>query len=137
MSELDPMPRSAVSRVEIFVMDDDVAMREALSVALQEEGYDVVCFADGAALLSSARARTPACIFIEVRIPGKSGLEILRKLRAEGYPAPIFVMSGQGDIPTAVDAIRSGALDFIEKPPCSGAMTLRKYPRSIFPDGNR
>jgi FixJ family two-component response regulator len=125
MPELDLMPRGAVSRDEIFIMDDDVAMREALSVALQEEGYDVICFADGAALLSSAKARIPVCIFIEVRIPGKTGLEILRKLRAEDYPAPIFVMSGQGDIPTAVDAIRSGALDFIEKPPCRGAMIAR------------
>ena len=97
-------------------MDEDVAMRENLSLALQEEGFDVVCFADGAALLSQARVRTPACMFIEVRNPDQSGLDILRKLRAEDYPAPIFIMSGQADIPMAVDAIRNGALDFIEKP---------------------
>jgi FixJ family two-component response regulator len=107
---------NGASRGEIFVLDDDAALRETLSLALQEEGYDVICFADGAALLSLARNRVPACIFIEVRLPGKSGLDILKKLRAEDYPSPIFIISGQGDIPMAVDAIRNGALDFIEKP---------------------
>jgi FixJ family two-component response regulator len=119
------MSQNTASRGEIFVMDDDAETREILSVALQEEGYEVICFADGAALLSLARTRIPACIFLEVRIPGKSGLDILRKLRADNYPAPVFIISGQGDIPMAVDAIRNGAFDFIEKPPCSSAMTAR------------
>jgi FixJ family two-component response regulator len=119
------MPPNPASRGEIFVVDDDAAMRETLSVALQEEGYEVICFADGAALLSLARTRTPACIFLEVRNPGQSGLELLKKLRAEDYPAPVFIISGQGDIPTAVEAIRNGALDFIEKPSCSGEMIAR------------
>jgi FixJ family two-component response regulator len=108
--------RERASRGEIFVMDEDVAMRESLSIALQEEGYDVVCFADGAALLALARERTPVCMFIEVRNPDQAGLDILKKLRAEDYPAPIFIISGHGDIPMAVSAIRHGALDFIEKP---------------------
>ena len=119
------MPQHANSRREIFVMDDDAEMRERLSVALQEDGYDVICFADGAALLSAAKTRTPTCIFLELRHPGKSGLDILKKLRAENYSAPIFIISGQGDIPTAVEAIRCGALDFIEKPPCSVEMIAR------------
>ncbi|WP_213741523.1 response regulator [Bradyrhizobium sp. dw_411] len=110
------VPRDRVSRGEIFVMDEDVAMRETLSIALQEEGYDVVCFADGAALLALARERTPVCMFIEVRNPDQAGLDILKKLRAEDYPAPVFIISGHGDIPMAVAAIRHGALDFIEKP---------------------
>ena len=97
-------------------MDDDPSMRQSMSSALQQEGYEVICFADGAALLSSARDRIPACIFLEVRLPGKSGIDILKKLRAEDYPAPVFIISGQGDIPMAVDAIRNGASDFIEKP---------------------
>jgi FixJ family two-component response regulator len=116
VAEIQAAPRDRVSRGEIFVMDEDVAMRETLSIALQEEGYDVVCFADGAALLSLARERTPVCMFIEVRNPDQCGLDILRKLRAEDYPAPIFIISGHGDIPMAVAAIRYGALDFIEKP---------------------
>jgi FixJ family two-component response regulator len=119
------MPLNASSRGEIFVMDDDAATRETLSVALQQEGYDAICFADGAALLSLTKTRVPACIFLEVRNPGKSGIEILKKLRAEDYPAPVFIISGQGDIPTAVETIRNGALDFIEKPPCSNEMIRR------------
>jgi FixJ family two-component response regulator len=119
------MLRNGASRGEIFVMDDDAAVRETLSVALQEEGYDVICFADGAALLSLARNRIPACIFLEVRLPGKSGLDILKQLRAKDYPAPIFIVSGQGDIPMAVDAIRNGALDFIEKPYRSSEIIAR------------
>ena len=110
------MSNDSFSRGQIFVVDDDPSMRQSLSSVLEEEGYEVICFADGAALLSSARDRIPACIFLEVGLPGKSGIDILKKLRAEDYPAPVFVTSGQGDIPMAVDAIRNGASDFIEKP---------------------
>jgi FixJ family two-component response regulator len=101
---------------EIFVLDDDPAVRETLSIVLSARGYQVVCFADGAALLSVARSRTPCCILLDVHIPGRSGLDILRDLHAEDYPAPIFIISGQGDIGMAVSAIKNGALDFIEKP---------------------
>jgi FixJ family two-component response regulator len=67
-------------------------------------------------LLSVARGRTPSAILLDVHIPGKSGLDILRELHGEDYPAPIFMISGQGDIAMAVSAIKNGALDFIEKP---------------------
>jgi FixJ family two-component response regulator len=103
-------------RGEIFVVDDDPAVRDTLSMVLSAAGYQVICFADGAALLSVARTRTPACILLDVHIPGKSGLDILKELHGEEYPAPIFMISGQGDITMAVNAIKSGALDFIEKP---------------------
>ncbi|MGY4347579.1 FixJ family two-component response regulator [Bradyrhizobium sp. GM7.3] len=104
------------SRGEIFVVDDDAAVRDTLSMVLKAAGYEVICFADGAALLSVARSRTPAAVLLDVHIPGKSGLDILNELHGEDYPAPIFMISGQGDIAMAVGAIKSGALDFIEKP---------------------
>jgi FixJ family two-component response regulator len=104
------------SRGEIFVVDDDSAVRDTLSMVLSTAGYEVICFADGAALLAVARNRTPAAILLDVHIPGKSGLDILRELHGEDYPAPIFMISGQGDIAMAVSAIKNGALDFIEKP---------------------
>src|ERR1700744_584063 len=103
-------------RGEIFVVDDDPAVRETLSIVLSMGGYEVICFADGAALLVVARTRIPSCILLDVHIPGKSGLDILKELHGEDYPEPIFIISGQGDIAMAVSAIKSGALDFIEKP---------------------
>src|ERR1700747_133696 len=106
-----PAPRG-----EIFVVDDDPAVRDTLSMVLQAAGYEVICFAGGAALLAVALNRTPSCILLDVHIPGKSGLDILRELHGEDYPAPIFMISGQGDIAMAVSAIKNGALDFIEKP---------------------
>ena len=110
------MPDKGLIRGEIFVVDDDPAVRETLSMVLTAGGYKVICFADGAALLAVARGRTPSCILLDVNIPGKSGLDILRELHGEEYPAPIFMISGQGDIAMAVSAIKNGALDFIEKP---------------------
>ena len=110
------MTDNRASRGEIFVVDDEPAVRETLTVVLSSGGYDVTCFADGAALLEVARDRTPAAILLDVHIPGKSGLDILKELQGEDYPAPIFMISGQGDIAMAVGAIKSGAIDFVEKP---------------------
>jgi len=119
------MGEKSAARGEIFVVDDDPAVRETLSVVLSSGGYEVICFADGAALLAVARSRTPACILLDVHIPGKSGLDILKELRGEDYPAPIFMISGQGDITMAVSAIKNGALDFIEKPFRGGEIVAR------------
>src|ERR1700740_2397048 len=110
------MGEKPAPRGEIFVVDDDPAVRETLSVVLSAGGYQVICFADGAALLAVSRNRTPSAILLDVHIPGKSGLDISKELHGEDYPAPIFMISGQGDIAMAVSAIKSGALDFIEKP---------------------
>src|SRR5579871_6465025 len=101
---------------EIFIVDDDPAIRELLSIVFSREGFEVARFADGSAFLAAARTRSPACIILDVHIPGKSGLDILRELSAQDYPVPIFIMSGKGDIPMAVEAIKNGALDFIQKP---------------------
>jgi FixJ family two-component response regulator len=101
---------------EIFVVDDDPAVRDTLSIVLSAGGYQVTGFADGAELLAMTGTRTPAAILLDVHIPGKSGLDILKELHGEDYPAPIFMISGKGDIPMAVTAIKNGALDFIEKP---------------------
>src|SRR5262249_18573189 len=101
---------------EIIIVDDDAAVRDALSVVFSLEGYHVSSFGDGQSLLNAARARTPACVILDVHMPGRSGLDILKELNAEAWSAPIFTTCGQGDIPMAVEAIKNGALDFIEKP---------------------
>ncbi|WP_439370403.1 response regulator transcription factor [Bradyrhizobium sp. PMVTL-01] len=109
------MPGNLLSKGEVFVIDADAATREQLSAALQQSAYDVICFADGESLLSEAKARMPACVLLEMP-PDRSALDVLKRLREENCIAPVLVTSANGSIAMAVDAIRSGATDFIEKP---------------------
>src|SRR5258708_25767599 len=99
------MPRPDATAGEIFIVDDDAAVRETLAIVFTSAGYDVVGFAEGAALLAAVKARSPVCIILDVHIPGKSGLDILKQLDAQDYPVPIFILSRRGDIAMAVDAI--------------------------------
>jgi two-component system, LuxR family, response regulator FixJ len=101
---------------EIFVVDDDPAVRDALSMALRSEGFVVENFASATALLNVVRHRAPAVIVLDVKLPDQSGLDILKTLRSENYPAPVLMITGHGDIPMAVEAIKLGAYDFVEKP---------------------
>jgi two-component system, LuxR family, response regulator FixJ len=105
-----------VASGEIFIVDDEPLVINALTIVLAREGYQVTGFAEGGSFLAAAKSRTPTCIILDVQMPGQSGLDILKELNAQQYPAPIFIISGVGDIPMAVEAIKSGALDFIEKP---------------------
>ncbi|MGL5114287.1 MAG: response regulator transcription factor, partial [Beijerinckiaceae bacterium] len=112
---------------EIFVVDDDVAVRDAVSMALRAEGYIVENFADATALLEVVRMRAPAAIILDVMLPDKSGIDILKLLRNERYPAPVVLITGHGDIPMAVEAIKQGAYDFVEKPvPLDALLNLVK-----------
>ena len=101
---------------EVFIVDDDPLVLNALTVVLSREGYQVTGFAEGASFLAAAKSRAPTCVILDVHMPGQSGLDILKELNAQQYPAPIFIISGVGDIPMAVEAIKNGAFDFIEKP---------------------
>jgi FixJ family two-component response regulator len=119
------MPWNAPSKGEIFVIDDDASMRETLSKTLAQSGYDVISFADGASLLAHAKAHTPLCIFLEAGTSDSSGIDLLKRLRAENCPAPVFVTSATGAIAMAVDAVRNGAFDFIVKPFCEKEIARR------------
>ena len=111
---------------EVFVVDDDPLIVEALLGMLGAEGYEVTGFVDGEAFLDASRRRhAPECVLIDVNLPGCSGIELLKALDAKHYRAPIVVISGRGDIATAVDAIRNGAFDFIEKPFDPATLVLR------------
>lgn len=110
MKESDPAPEN------VYVVDDDAAVRDALSVMLALEGFQVFGFADGDSFLAAVRQHQPDCIILDVHMPGRSGLDILKELHQRQSAVPLFIISGQGDIPMAVDAIKNGALDFIEKP---------------------
>jgi FixJ family two-component response regulator len=100
---------------EIFIVDDDALVRETMSVAFRRAGYQVVAFCEGASFVAAARLQIPACVLMDIYMPGPSGLDVLKQLDAANYPAPILILSGRGDIPAAVEAIKNGATDFIEK----------------------
>src|ERR1700752_1042075 len=120
-----PMSIGNLQNGEVFVVDDDPMVLNALTVFLTREGYQVAAFSDGASFLEAARSRTPICIILDVQMPGQTGIDLLKALKAEDYPAPIFIVSGSGDIPTAVEAIKSGAFDFIEKPVKASTVVTR------------
>src|SRR5207247_7164156 len=97
------------SRGEIFVVDDDPAVRDTLSMVLSAGGYQVICFADGAALLAVARSRTPAAILLDVHIPGKSGLVTLKEFHGRDTPAPFFWISAKANSAMPSSATRGCA----------------------------
>ncbi|MGA7804671.1 response regulator transcription factor [Bradyrhizobium sp.] len=101
---------------EIFIVEDDVTMRQLLATVLGKAGYDVTCFVDGDSLLAATGERYPLCIMLDICLPGQSGLDILKRLTDSHYPAPVFMISGHGTIDVAVQAIKDGATDFIQKP---------------------
>jgi two-component system, LuxR family, response regulator FixJ len=114
-----------VSKGEIFIVDDDPLVQDLLSALFEQAGYRVTSFVDGSSFVAAARLRTPACIILDIYMPGRSGLDLLKDLDASNYPAPILIASGRGDIPSAVEAIRSGASDFIEKCTETSALVAR------------
>ncbi len=91
-------------------------MRTMLKIILEQAGYRPVFFVDGDALQAEVRRTSPACILLDVQVPGRSGLDILRELCDDDYPAPILMVSGHGNIAMAVRSLQTGAADFIEKP---------------------
>ena len=110
------MQETHQSNRTIHIVDDDAAVRDALSMVFEMEGFTVRAHETGDAFVEDALSTPPACVLLDVHMPGRSGMDILKTLNADRYPAPIFIISGQGDIPLAVAAIKQGAFDFIEKP---------------------
>jgi two-component system response regulator FixJ len=101
---------------EIFVIDDDAAARATVAGALTLAGYEVICFADGAGLLSRAKIRIPLCVLLDIGIRDKCQFDLLDRICAEHWRAPVLASSAEASIPLAVDAVRRGAFDFIAKP---------------------
>jgi len=110
---------------EIFIVDDDHDIREALSVVLCTKGYRATTFSDGQSFVRRAREQAPACVLLDLCMPGLSGLDVLREIDARTYPAPIVIVSGQNDIADVVEAMKSGAFDYIEKRHDAGAIAMR------------
>ena len=91
-------------------------MREALSVVFTLAGYRVSVFDDGEGFIAAAKAHAPAAVLLDLNLPDRSGLAVLREIDAQHFPAPIFIISGDGDITHAVEAVKTGAFDYMVKP---------------------
>lgn len=100
----------------IHIVDDDLSVCDALRVIFELDGFRVETFIDGEDFLAVQADRNPDCVILDVHMPGRSGIDILDTLKTPSYTTPVFVISGQGDIPMAVAAMKHGAIDFIEKP---------------------
>jgi two-component system CheB/CheR fusion protein len=100
----------------IFVVDDDSAVRETLGDLLREDGRTVEIYASSEAFLDAYRPGVDGCLIVDARMPGMGGLALLQRLQSEGMRLPAIMITGQGDVPMAVGAMRAGAADFIEKP---------------------
>jgi len=99
----------------VFVVDDDHRVREALSSLIASVGLRVVAFGSAAEFLESEKADSPACLVLDLELPGTSGLELQRELAA-GEGPPIVFITGHGDIPSSVRAMKAGAIEFLPKP---------------------
>jgi two-component system, chemotaxis family, CheB/CheR fusion protein len=100
----------------IFVVDDDRAIREAMRDPLQDNGYSVEIFASGPDFLQACGRGRKGCLLVDALMPGMGGIELIDRLKAEGQDMPAIVITGSGAVPMAVQAMKAGAVDFIEKP---------------------
>jgi len=106
------MDNSAV----VHLIDDDEAVRQSLAFLLATAGHAVRVYDSGEAFLAAAGTVQPGCIVSDVRMPGIDGLALQRRLKEIGITLPVIIMTGHADVPLAVEAMKAGAIDFIEKP---------------------
>ena len=100
----------------VFLVDDDPSVRKALTRLIKSAGYDVKAFASARDFLDSPRAENVACLVLDIRMPGLSGMDLQRELNTANTALPIIFITGHGDIPTSVKAMKAGATDFLPKP---------------------
>lgn len=103
-------------RGRVYVIDDDEAMRDSLNFLLDSANYKVTLFETALAFLDALPGLEFGCVVSDVRMPGLDGLELLKRMKAGHSTFPILIMTGHGDVPLAVEAMKLGAVDFLEKP---------------------
>ncbi|SKA12111.1 response regulator FixJ [Consotaella salsifontis] len=104
------------SESTVYVIDDDQGVRHSLSFLLETADFDVRTFDSASAFVADLDALEPGCVITDIRMPGMSGLDLLHHLGNLPVPLPVIVITGHGDVPLAVEAMKSGAIDFLEKP---------------------
>ena len=100
----------------VRIIDDEESIREALSFLLGNEGWKTIGYENADTFLRSDSPSTPGCVILDIRMPGMSGLDAQKIMKDRGFVLPIIFLSAHGDIDTAVDTMRLGAFDFIQKP---------------------
>jgi FixJ family two-component response regulator len=100
----------------VFIVDDDVSVRESLESFIRNEGWQAETFASAQEFLDHPRATLPSCLILDVSLPGLNGLDLQQRLAAERTDMPIIFITGHGDIPMTVRAMKAGALEFLTKP---------------------
>jgi FixJ family two-component response regulator len=107
MTELTPI---------VYVVDDDISVRESLELLVREAGWQPELFASAQAFLGRSRARVPSCVVLDYSMPGLNGLELQQRIGAERSDLPIIFLTGYGDVPMTVKAMKAGAVEFLTKP---------------------
>lgn len=105
-----------MSERKVYVIDDDPAMRDSLEFLLGAAGFDITLFESADGFLTALPGIDFGCVVSDVRMPGTDGIALLKQIKAAPRPLPVIVMTGHGDVPLAVEAMKLGAVDFLEKP---------------------
>ena len=100
----------------VFVVDDDVSVRESLELLIENEGWHVETFGSAHEFLNRPRTLIPACLILDVSLPGLNGLDLQQRIASERTDMPIIFITGHGDIPMTVQAMKAGAVEFLTKP---------------------
>jgi FixJ family two-component response regulator len=108
-----PMP---TAQPIVFVVDDDVSVRESLELLIQNEGWQPETFASAHEFLDRPRALVPSCLLLDISLPGLNGLDLQKRVAIERADMPIIFITGYGDIPKTVQAMKAGAVEFLTKP---------------------
>ena len=109
-------PAVPAEKPVVFVVDDDISIRESLELMIQNQGWQVETFPSAQAFLARPRAVVPNCLVLDVSLPGLNGLELQKHIAAERTEMPIIFITGHGDVPMSVQAMKAGAVEFLTKP---------------------
>jgi len=120
----------------VFIVDDDAAIRSSLSLLMKSAGHAALTFESAQPFLATYRDTQPGCLLLDVRMPGLSGPDLQRALNARQSTVPVIFMSGHADVPMAVEAMRCGAFDFVQKP-FRDQELLERVERALKADGAR
>ncbi len=116
----------------VLIVDDDRAVRDGLRMLIDSAGFATKTFASGQELLDWTPPDKPACLLLDLHMPGMNGLEVQQTLQARNWDIPIIFLTGKGHLPEAVKSIRNGALDFLEKPTFTRQQLLERIEQAIF-----